>query len=264
MTHVPTPPVIVEYGELPVAALRALMTQDALVVRVTNFVSPTLCRLVATNLLRQGYHDYINAPTVGRIGMSFYETGGRSEIVDQYFDTAGANIALLRNACSPYALPMDTLRCVLDEVWPNGALLQSLTGRKMFVGLSRSMRPGAPLLAHHDVFARLAPNDNEANDLLVQVAANIYIDMPAVGGELLMWRDEISDAEFLQRRGSSYGLPLDALGAPDIEIKPGVGDLILFNARKLHAVAPGMGNDRLTLSCFVGYRGADQPLSFWS
>lgn len=258
------PGVIVEHGELSLHALRQLFTRDALVVHVRDFVSSELCRLVAERLQRQGYTDYINAPTLGRIGMSFYETGGRPDIIEQYFVSASDNIALLRSACAPYASPMDLLRCTFDELWPCGARLQTLGGRKMFVGLSRSMRPGAPMLAHHDIFARLAPDDREANDLLCQLAVNVYVDMPAEGGELLVWLDEISDAEFLERRGTNYGLPIESLGPPDLSIKPETGDLILFNGRKLHAVAPGQGADRLTVSCFVGYRGGDRPLTFWS
>jgi len=256
--------VIVEQGELSLASLRQLLTRKALVVHVERFVSTELCRLVADGLQRQGYTDYINAPTLGRIGMSFYETGGRPDVIERYFASAPENIALLRSACAPYASPMDVLRCVLDELWPHGARLQTLGGRKMFVGLSRNIRPGAPMLAHHDIFARLAPDDAEARDLITQLAVNVYVDVPAEGGELMIWLDEISDAEFLERRGSSYGLSIEALGPPDLRIRPAVGDLILFNGRKLHAVAPGKGADRLTVSCFVGYRGGDHPLTFWS
>lgn len=258
------PAVHVEHGEVSLQALRLLLMREKLVVRVENFVSSELCRLVADGLQRQGYNDYINAPTVGRIGMSFYETGGQPDIVEHYFSAALENIALLRSACAPHASPMDMLRCVLDEAWPLGACLQTLSGRKMFVGLSRNMRPGAPLLVHHDIFARLAPDDPEANDLMMQLAANVYIDVPEDGGELLIWLDEISDADFLRLRGSSYGLPIEALGPPDIRIKPAVGDLIIFNGRKLHAVAPGHGADRLTVSCFIGYRGPNHPLTVWS
>ena len=79
-----------------------------------------------------------------------------------------------------------------------------------------------------------------------------------------MWRDEISDAEFLRRRGSNYGMEIEPLGTPDIVVKPRIGDLIIFNARKLHAVASGSGSDRLTVSSFLGYRGHGQALTFWS
>jgi hypothetical protein len=254
---------IAENG-LDLDALEALIHGDALVVRVPHFVSAEICKALSVGAQGVGYNDYLNAPTVGRIGMSYYETGGRKEIKDLYFKTAVENIRLLRNACAPYAFPIDTLRCELDEIWPEGAQLQNLGGKKMFVGLSRNMRPGAPLLAHHDIFARLAPDSHEALSLVRQIAGNVYIGMPERGGELLMWRREISDAEFLERRGEMYGLPIESLGDPDIQLAPEAGECILFNARKLHAVAPGYGGDRLTLSCFVGYRGNDKPLTLWS
>jgi len=245
-------------------ALQALTRREALIVRIPGFISAGVCHLIARGLLRQGYDDYLNAPAVGRIGMSFFETGGKPEVIDQYFATALPNIRLLRNACAPYQCPIDVFRCVVDELWPSGASLQSLSGRKMFVGLSRNMRPGAPLLAHHDLFARLAPHAPEANDLLMQMAVNIYVNVPQHGGELMMWRDEITDAEFLRRRGDKYGMDIEPLGPPDIVVRPQMGDLILFDARKLHAVAAGAGSDRLTLSSFLGFRGDAKPLTFWS
>lgn len=251
-------------GGLHLGALEALFNGDALVLRIPGFVPEGACQALSAGAQRVGYHDYINAPTVGRIGMSFYETSSDAELRELYFRTAIDNIRILRNACSPYAFPIDTLRCELDDIWPAGAQLQSMGGRKMFVGLSRNMRPGAPLLAHHDIFARLASDSAEALSLLRQIAGNVYIGMPEKGGELLMWHNEISDAEFLERRGERYGLPVESLGAPDLVIAPRTGECILFNARKLHAVAPGLGGDRLTLSCFIGYRGRNEPLTLWS
>lgn len=245
-------------------SLRQLISGEVVAVRVPRFASEELCRRVSDKMQEVGYEDYVNAPSVGRIGMSFYETGGKRELIEHFFKTALPNIHLLRDACAPYASPIDVLRCALDEIWPAGANLQSLAAGKMFVGLSRNMRPGTPLLAHHDYFSRLAPDDPEANDLIRQFAANVYISMPEAGGELLIWKDEITDAAFLERRGEQYGMDLDALGPPDIVIKPERGDFIIFNARKMHAVASGKGHDRLTFSCFVGYRGDGLPLTFWS
>lgn len=245
-------------------ALNALCEGTTQIVRVPNFTDPALCRSLATGLLTEGYNDYLNAPKVGRIGMSYFETSGKREIKDFYFDTAIENIEKLRSACAPYQCPIDVFRCVIDETWPNGGNLQTVGGKKMFVGLSRKMQPSTPLLAHHDMFARLAPEEPAANDLIRQMAVNIYIDVPEVGGELLMWRNEISDVEFLERRGTKYGMDIEPLGQPDIVVKPKAGELIIFDARKLHAVAAGEGSDRLTVSCFLGFRGPSRPLTVWS
>ncbi len=242
----------------------ALIRNEIQVLRIPDFISRDACKQITKGLKSTGYNDYLNAPKVGRIGMSYFETGMKQEIIDHYFETAMDNINLLRAACAPYPCPMDTFRCAMDETWAQGCTLQTLFGKKMFVGLSRCMKPGIPLKAHHDMFGRHAPNTPEAESLISQFAINIYIDVPEKGGEIGMWNDEISDAEFLERRGGDYAIPLEQLGPCDYSAKPENGDLILFNARKLHAVLPGEGVDRLTISGFLGYRGEKEPLTVWS
>ncbi|MGP9819607.1 2OG-Fe(II)-dependent halogenase WelO5 family protein [Salinarimonas sp. NSM] len=241
-----------------------LIANEIQVLRIPDFIPKETCGTISTGLKSTGYVDYRNAPQVGRIGMSYFETARDPEIVDFYFKNALANIDLLRRACSPYPCPMDTFRCLVDEIWNPGCTLQTLFGKKMFVGLSRSMKPGVPLKAHHDMFGRHAPDTPEADSLISQFGVNVYVDVPEIGGELAMWDVEISDEEFLEKRGGDYAIPLDQLGPHDYAVKPENGDLILFNARKLHAVLAGTGTDRLTISAFLGYRGAEEPLTVWS
>lgn len=244
--------------------LEKLINNDIQVLRIPNFIDDRACTAISAGLKGYGYNDYLNAPSVGRIGMSYFETGLKTDLIEHYFKNAITNIEILRKACAPYPCPIDTLRCVLDEQWPAGCNLQTLHDRKMFVGLSRSMKPGTPLLPHHDMFGRHAPGTPEANSLISQFGINVYIDVPEEGGELAMWMDEISDEEFLEKRGDKYAIPLEMLEGPDFTIKPRNGDLIFFNARKLHAVLPGSGTDRLTVSAFFGYRGIANNLTVWS
>jgi Rps23 Pro-64 3,4-dihydroxylase Tpa1-like proline 4-hydroxylase len=65
-------------------------------------------------------------------------------------------------------------------------------------------------------------------------------------------------------RGDSYGVSPETLGKPDIVVKPKAGQLIIFNSRKMHSVNPGQDIPRLSLSCFIAYRGTHQPLTYWS
>ena len=88
--------------------------------------------------------------------------------------------------------------------------------------------------------------------------------MPDEGGELEIWEQEMSPVQFDALRGDSYGIPPETLGQPSLRLKPDCGELILFNSRKMHAVAPSAERSRLSLSCFVGYRGNHLPLTFWS
>jgi 2OG-Fe(II) oxygenase superfamily len=246
-------------------AIHALSREDVLVIRVKQFVSEELCEILSTKAEDEiGYKSYLNVPSVRRIGMAFYETEGKADIIKLYFETAHESILAFRDACAPYCSPIDTLRCTLDEIWPAGANLQTLTGRKMFVGLSRMVRPGTTFLAHHDLFQEDAPGEPEANDLKAQFGANVYIKVPPEGGELLMWQQEISTPVFDRMRNGEYGLDISVLGPADLSVKPDRGDLLIFNSRKMHAVASGKDINRLALACFVAYRGIHKPLTFWS
>ena len=155
---------------LNLAIIQALISNDIQVLRIPGFITRAACGIISNGLKATGYSDYLNAPSVGRIGMSYFETGRKQEIIDYYFATALSNIGILRKACDPCPCPIDTLRCVFDEIWPAGCGLQGLYGKKMFVGLSRCMQPGVPLLAHHDMFGRHAADTPEAATLISQLS----------------------------------------------------------------------------------------------
>ncbi|WP_411128816.1 hypothetical protein [Streptomyces sp. x-19] len=54
------------------------------------------------------------------------------------------------------------------------------------------------------------------------------------------------------------------MGPPKAVIKPAPGDLLLLNPRQIHAVRPSSDEPRITLGHFIGYHGADLPLTLWS
>lgn len=262
--HDSTPVLSIRRSDFSARALMHVARGAVMVLHVRSFIDAATCALLAQRAEQHGYAPYLNVPSVRRIGMAFYETEGKPALVENYFASAQQNIADFRRACSPFCSPIDNLRCTLDEIWPPGAHLQSLGGRKMFVGLSRCVEPGTTFLAHHDIFADDAPGHVEATSLIAQFGANIYIQMPSAGGALLMWKDEIPPAVFNRMRGKDYGIPIDGLGPPAVSVRPSPGDLLIFNSRKMHAVSPGNERSRLAVSCFVGYRGESKPLTYWS
>jgi hypothetical protein len=250
--------------ELSSKHITSLALGQVRVLHIKQFVGHEACNVLSKNSLDLGYGSYLNVPSVRKIGMAYYETEGRRDLIEAYFQTAGKNIEALRRACEPVGSPLDLLRCKLDEIWSAGAQLQTLDGKKMFIGLSRMVEPGTTFLAHHDIFQDDAPDAIEARSLVAQFAANVYIQMPKKGGELLMWHKNMSTTEFNQKRQGNYGIRIENLAEPDLVIKPSPGDLLIFDSRKLHAVASPQDESRLAFSCFVGYRGTDKPLTFWS
>lgn len=255
---------VVEGDAIESADLSRLAHGEALALRVRHFIPADLAATLAERLLSDGFDHYVNAPSIGRIGMAFYETGNQPALLQSYFDTALQNVSMLRERCSPFLSPIDLLRCSLDEVWPAGASLEQLHGRKMFIGLSRVVEPDVCFLAHHDIFEKDAPECFHARSLQAQFACNVYLQVPKQGGMLQMWEKDLSPSQFDRLRGSSYGIEPRVLGAPDVEIVPEAGELVIFNSRKMHAVTPSRDVSRLSLSCFVGYRGEHAPLTYWS
>lgn len=244
--------------------LKDIATGERVATVVRSFVDPIIAERISGRLLANGYETYLNAPSIGRIGMAFYEAEARVDLVSEYFSVSQANIDRLRSACLPYASPIDTLRCKLDELWEAGAHLERIYGKTMFVGLSRVLSPQTTFLAHHDYFEKDAPDSGYAASLIGQLACNVYLSVPSKGGYLQIWDREMSPSDFDSIRGDSYGIDPRLLGEPDLTIHPGAGDLIVFNARKMHAVSPPEDAPRLSLSCFVGYRGSHMPLTYWS
>jgi len=251
-------------GDLNADHIRALARNEIRIIQVQSFVSRAAAQVISGGAVELGYKPYINVDNVRRIGMAYYETEHEDGLIKQYFASARSCLEQLRAACDPVGSPMDTVRCLLDEVWPAGANLQTLFGKKMFVGLSRMVEPETTFLAHHDIFADDAPGMSESESVVSQFGANVYVQMPEKGGELLMWHRNMSTAEFDEMRAGEYGIHIDKLPRPDVVLKPGVGDLLIFDAHKLHAVASPKDRARFALSFFVAYRGDDQALTYWS
>ena len=244
--------------------LKSLIKNETRIIQVRSFTSEYACKIISKGAVELGYKPYINVEKVRRIGMSYYETEHKPDLIEKYFNIARNIQEDFRQAFEPIGSPLDTLRCILDEILPQGAHLQTLFGKKMFVGLSRMVEPNTTFLAHHDIFADDSPGMIESESIISQFGANIYVQMPKVGGELLMWHKNMTSAEFDLKRDCEYGINIDDLPSPDIVVKPKIGDLLIFDSHKLHAVSSPRDRSRLALSFFIAYRGDDQPLTFWS
>jgi hypothetical protein len=238
-----------------------------LAIHVPGYYPPDYAQMLSHRLQsHELFGRYANAPDIGRVGMAYFETVNDPERRRRYYELAPGWIQALRDAYAPFQSPMDKLRLQLQEHWPCGANLENIEGRPMFVGLARVFGSGAGAHPHQDVLRRDAARGcARAGSLITQLAANIYLCPSAEGGELELWSWRLSDAEYeaLQMPGS-YGLDRARLPEPEAVLRPGAGDAILFDATRLHAVRPARGGPRVTVSCFIGYRGRDQPLTYWS
>jgi hypothetical protein len=253
-------------NQLTQEELIKLATGQIQAIRIPNYYPQDLCETMGKRLIEHplfGY--YVNAPDIGRIGMAFFETIASPDLHQKYYEQANSAIQMVRDIFYPHVSPLDQLRLQLQEVWAQGANIENIEGRHMFVGLTRVFQDGAGALPHQDILAWDAPGNERAAEILAQLTANIYLTTSEVGGEVELWKQRLSAEEYdALRFENQYGLDRSRIAPPDLTIKPQVGDLILFNASNLHAVSAASGGYRVTLSMFIGYRGEERPLSYYS
>jgi len=235
--------------------------------RITDYYPKWLCEKLCKKLLKlPEFARYLRAQEVGvqRTGMTFFETKGDPILLEHYYASAQRMCATIRKTCFPYISPVDKLRVELEELWSAGARLENIHGRQMTVGIVRMFEDSFELPPHQDVLARDAMESPNAGLLLSQFSANIYLQEAKFGGELEVWGLKPSYAEFLKL--CYDGLHFDRSKLPPSEVfyKPCTGDLVLFDSGRVHGVRSSNQGPRVSMSCFVGYRGQDKPLTYWS
>lgn len=246
--------------------LTALFENNIRAIVIPNFIDRKICAIAVDKLVFKGIEEYTNAPGIGRVGISYFETTDNPEIMEKYFEEAPQNRKIVRTLFSPYESPLDKLKCILDEIWPKAVSLEvklsaqtNLSG-KMFAGLIRSLDHGKGILPHEDKRER---DDSTMPLLQAQIAANVYLQNPEQGGELELYNLSLDTERYDRWRGKSYGIDRLSLPPPVMKIKPKDGDLILFNSRNLHSVTDAIGRKRISISTFIGH-DSDGSLKLWS
>ncbi len=254
--------------EVKRADLLGIFENRSLLLNIPDFFDENTCSSLTKkihNNMILGFYE--NAPKIGRIGKAFYETIASKKTQNEYFESSQQWIFELRRCCFPLISPIDSLRVYLDDIWPYGSTLASVNGKKMFVGLARYFTSEASAEPHQDIIQRDAPDTDISKIVKRQIAANVYLNVPNQGGELEIWNWAASDEEFKnlkdKRPDFLYAFDRNLIRSSDVKLKPSIGSLVLFNSNNVHAVTPS-SDDRLSISCFIGYCGQNKPLLLWS
>lgn len=267
-------PRILTLNELDTISLQYFFQNEICAIRVPQFAQANLCDqiynwLLQSNRIEEYHHEIRDENSVkylkygvDRVGVAFnttYNKPADNPEVQRYFNEALPGIKSLRQACSPLLSPIDHLRLTLDELWPHHANLANFEGKKMFVGIGRIMDASTSYLAETQPHFDSIPD--KLTHLIGQYSANIYLKVPASGGELELW--DMDPLPITQIDHADINTDWRNQLPQSLLIKPEKGELILINTRRAHAIRKFNEGKRASLQCFIGLR-EDQSLIYWN
>ncbi|MET7767182.1 2OG-Fe(II) oxygenase [Nocardia sp. NPDC005366] len=97
-------------------------------------------------------------------------------------------------------------------------------------------------------------------ELKRRIGVNVYIQTPEAGGEIEFWDRRSNEDNYVTTKRSDYSLDREGLGEPHLSLRPCQGDLIMFDAARLHGVRRVSVGSRVTSACFLGVRSTAEPL----
>jgi hypothetical protein len=233
---------------------------------VKGYIERQLCLDIAEKIKIHIQQSHTSGSAIyATDALPFYNALENDEKYAMYFSTSLSYMHEMRRVCFPLLSPADKVRLDLDEIWPYGAGVMDLNGRKMVFGIARLWLPGSEGLPHQDVLHRELPTESKTRSVKRQFGLNIYLTTPDQGGELEVW-DRVIDDALWQSLGvpGSYGYSRDILPENSEVIRPEAGDLLIINTEYVHAIRPLARGDRITISGFMAYFGEARPLELWS
>lgn len=232
-------------------------------VHVRGFTSADTCDEIMKALAESPplgtYDTRLIYPPIAKLGPTAYDFYVSHGLGEEYWTCADEAITIRRTLLHGTD-PMDVALTRMREVWRGKVEYATSGGRTMFAGIIREIGNGAKL--HFDEVTRESPGLLDATPASF-LTLNWYLSTPEKGGEVSVYRHRWRPSD--ERFRDSYGYHPEAVAEePVAVVRPDVGDVVLFDSRNLHAIAPidGAGR-RVSLSFFLGITGLG-PLNLWS
>ncbi len=204
--------------------------------------------------------QYSTVAGVTRLGSSFSDVRKVGNSSEEY-----SRPDILEEALEVNTVISRVLGTIVGS-WPYGLETFSYQGFPLHRAVARTIAGGSGE-PHDDHLAKEVPEDPVGSTVQTQLGVNLYLGVPDEGGELEGWHRRLTQEEYDAFRNLeeklAYGIRREAIGDAHWEIKPGLGDLILFMNSEVHAIRASQGA-RTTWGFFLGYRGDSKPLIIWS
>jgi hypothetical protein len=240
------------------SGLANLVSGSSACIWIRGYLDAELCGSAVTAVLQAepacGVTDDTSVVTIGP-SFSSLSRGGTGPYVDQAVH--------FRNVLSDGILPIGRLQQDLSAVWPSGVVVPRLSGGEMLSHVFRVYRPGSRLRPHID---RACEDEIRRLCSRGRLALNLYLSTAekGMGGDLMLWDAVLPEQRYEEVRFSEYGEFCAHVCGPALAIEPKPGDLILFDAQRIHCVGTLQQGIRVTMSCFLGIGEEGSALSMFA
>jgi hypothetical protein len=239
-----------------------LSTYTLACVHHKGFLSPellsTLSPLVDDMPLTSVNQERVYPPVL-RFGPTLNDFARDGQLDPGYWEAS----ALARAEWTAARLPCDPFEVCLDwlgRVWGSSPEAALIGGHPLLAGTIRKSAGG--LRVHFDEVAREFPHGLFDQKVVAQLALNVYLAVPPIGGETTIWRHTWEPIDEAARIGYGYE-ELVVEDVQSITVRPEAGDALLFNPRLYHKVAPSGDAARVSVAMFLGIT-VDGAIVVWS
>ncbi|WP_367140717.1 MULTISPECIES: 2OG-Fe(II)-dependent halogenase WelO5 family protein [Streptomyces] len=233
-------------------------------VRVGGFLDLSSCEAAFAALDRLPTADYdperVPTPIV-RFGPALNDFRTARGHLDerQYWAAAeDARVAWQRAGMRPDPIAVSLAQ--LGTAWGSAVVPATIGGRAVFGGTLREINDGA--LIHYDDVGREYPAGLFDQEIVAQLAFNVWVRVPDEGGATTVWRHRWEPADEAHRRAYGHGEEC-VKGAQRVTVTPMLGDALLFNPANFHAVEPNPGGRRIAFAFFLALTTTGQLIT-WS
>lgn len=229
--------------------LQQLMDNHVPYIRVAGFASTSACSALVDCVIHEGFGDYRDVePRIERMGCTVFEYDAVGK--EDYF-SASAVAAEVRDRLFRASFdPLDRMvRLLSRDTGRRASIATSRAGESYYAGLFRRIVKGTKL--HVDY----APSEQKGWEICAvehQLTWNLYLQIDAGSqGHTTVYRRQWRPQDDRFKEGS-YGFNREVVaGSEQATFQPGVGEVVLFNTRNYHEVAPASG-DRITVTSAIG------------
>lgn len=243
--------------------LRLLLDNRIAAIRIPAFATAEECRDFAAAAKRGNMQYYNVADRIGYIGLAQYQYRWSRTKAEFLADVPKARAdveEVFANSFDPLARLMERLRAA----WPGVVDFAREDDQPYFAGIIRSTSDKIDL---HVDWAPVNSPDYAIGAIDGQLGWNFFAEELLSGGYTTVynapWNPQVKLGEIPQSYGLDHSLVEDA---PKFTYRPTAGDVVIFNTRNPHEIAPGTaapGGSRVSIGSFIG-RMPDRSLALWA